>query len=114
MLGDYRHMMLLQRSPGQLRRSGLQLLSLKLQLVQVTIRVFLNGPRLLQALLDTRFTSLAREFNPQNGQLQLSTFQIINVNGNGESGVALCVRISALKSYCMMLCMVLCVTLCMT
>ncbi|KAM3711227.1 hypothetical protein ACJW31_01G091900 [Castanea mollissima] len=53
-----------------------------------TIGVSLNGPKLHQALLDTRFTGLVGEFNLQNGQLQSSTFQIINVNGNGERGVA--------------------------
>ncbi|KAM3686050.1 hypothetical protein ACB098_11G170600 [Castanea mollissima] len=53
-----------------------------------TMGVSLNGPKLHQALLDTRFTGLAGEFSLQNGQLQSSTFQIINVNGNGERGVA--------------------------
>ena len=53
-----------------------------------TTGVSLNGPILLQALLDTRFIGLAGEFSLQNGQVQLSTFQIINVNGNGERGVA--------------------------
>nr|POE92241.1 glutamate receptor 2.8 [Quercus suber] len=53
-----------------------------------TMGVSLNGPKLLQALLDTRFTGLAGKFSLQNGQLQSSTFQIINVNGNGERGVA--------------------------
>ncbi|KAF3947220.1 hypothetical protein CMV_026617 [Castanea mollissima] len=53
-----------------------------------TMGVSLNGPKLRQALLDTRFTGLAGEFSLQNGQLQSSTFQIINVNGNGERGVA--------------------------
>ncbi|KAM4130329.1 hypothetical protein ACJW30_01G092700 [Castanea mollissima] len=53
-----------------------------------TMGFSLNGPKLRQALLDTRFTGLVGEFNLQNGQLQSSTFQIINVNGNGERGVA--------------------------
>ena len=53
-----------------------------------TMGVSLNGPKLRQALLDTRFTGLAGEFSLPNGQLQSSTFQIINVNGNGERGVA--------------------------
>ena len=34
-----------------------------------TMGVSLNGPKLHQALLDTRFTGLAGEFNLQNGQL---------------------------------------------
>ncbi|KAM4122559.1 hypothetical protein ACB094_01G093000 [Castanea mollissima] len=53
-----------------------------------TIGVSLNGPKLCQALLDTKFSGLAGKFSLQNGQLQSSTFQIINVNGNGERGVA--------------------------
>ncbi|KAL4600885.1 hypothetical protein ACB092_11G232400 [Castanea dentata] len=53
-----------------------------------TMGVSLNGPKLRQALSDTRFTGLAGEFSLQNGQLQSSTFQIINVNDNGERGVA--------------------------
>ena len=47
-----------------------------------TMGVFLNGPKLRQALLDTKFSGLAGEFSLQNGQLQSLTFQIINVNGN--------------------------------
>ena len=38
--------------------------------------------------MDTRFTGLAREFNLQNGHLQSSNFQIINVNGHGEREAA--------------------------
>ena len=53
-----------------------------------TLGVSLNGPKLHQTLLDTRFIGLAGDFNLQNGQLQSSTFQIFNVNGNGERGVA--------------------------
>ena len=53
-----------------------------------TMGVSLNGPKLHQALLDTRFTGLAREFNLQNGHLQSSNFQIINVNGHGEREAA--------------------------
>ena len=53
-----------------------------------TMGVSLNGPKLRQALLDTKFSGLAGEFSLQNGQLQSLTFQIINVNGNGERGVA--------------------------
>ncbi|KAB1205094.1 Glutamate receptor 2.7 [Morella rubra] len=47
-----------------------------------------NGPKLRQVLLGTRFRGLAGEFNLVNGQLESSTFQIINVNGNGERAVA--------------------------
>jgi ionotropic glutamate receptor len=53
-----------------------------------TIRVFQNGPKLREALLGVRFTGLTGELNLVNGQLQLSTFEIINVNGNGKRGIA--------------------------
>ena len=36
------------------------------------------------------------------------------VVGNGNFIFVVCVRISVLKFYCMMLCMLLCMTLCMT
>jgi ionotropic glutamate receptor len=49
-----------------------------------TIRVSQNGSKLRDALLGIRFTGLAGDFNLVNGQLQSSTFEIINVNGNGE------------------------------
>ncbi|KAG2663781.1 hypothetical protein I3760_16G049100 [Carya illinoinensis] len=42
-----------------------------------------DGPKLREAIQDTKFRGLAGEFNLLNGQLQSSTFQIINVNGNG-------------------------------
>jgi ionotropic glutamate receptor len=53
-----------------------------------TIRVFQNGPKLREALLGVRFTGLTGELNLVNGQLQSSTFEIINVNGNGQRGIA--------------------------
>ncbi|KAB1202887.1 Glutamate receptor 2.7 [Morella rubra] len=46
------------------------------------------GPKLREALLATRFRGLAGEFSLVKGQLQSETFQIINVNGNGERGIA--------------------------
>ncbi|KAG6673424.1 hypothetical protein I3842_16G111400 [Carya illinoinensis] len=46
-----------------------------------------DGPKLREAIQDTKFRGLAGEFNLLNGQLQSSTFQIINVNGNGERQV---------------------------
>ncbi|KAK7855018.1 glutamate receptor 2.7 [Quercus suber] len=52
------------------------------------IGVSQNGPKLREALLGTRFTGLAGDFSLVNGQLQSSTFKIINVNGNGERGIA--------------------------
>uniref|UniRef100_A0A2N9GHA5 Ionotropic glutamate receptor C-terminal domain-containing protein n=1 Tax=Fagus sylvatica TaxID=28930 RepID=A0A2N9GHA5_FAGSY len=53
-----------------------------------TIKVSQNGPKLRKALRGTRFRGLAGEFRLDNGQLQSSTFQIINVNGNGERVIA--------------------------
>ena len=47
-----------------------------------------NGPKLCEALLGIKFKGLAGNFNLFNGQSQSSTFKIINVNGNGERGVA--------------------------
>ena len=52
------------------------------------IGVSQNGPKLREALLGTRFTGLAGDFSLVNGQLQSSTFKIINVNGNGARGIA--------------------------
>ncbi|XP_028807062.1 glutamate receptor 2.7-like [Neltuma alba] len=46
-----------------------------------------NGERLRGALLDTRFRGISGEFSVIDGQLQASTFEIINVNGNGERRV---------------------------
>ncbi|MED6203634.1 hypothetical protein PIB30_001332 [Stylosanthes scabra] len=43
-----------------------------------------SGEELRDALSDTRFSGLAGEFSLINGQLDATTFQIINVNGNGE------------------------------
>lgn len=53
-----------------------------------TIRVSQNGPKLRKSLLGIRFTGLTGNFSLVNGQLQSSTFEIINVNGNGERGIA--------------------------
>jgi ionotropic glutamate receptor len=53
-----------------------------------TITVSQNGPKLRKALLGVRFTGLTGNFSLVNGQLQSSTFEIINVNGNGERGIA--------------------------
>jgi ionotropic glutamate receptor len=53
-----------------------------------TIEVSQNGLKLCEALLGVRFIGLAGDFSLVNGQLQSSTFEIINVNRNGERGVA--------------------------
>ena len=54
-----------------------------------TIGVSQNGPKLRKALWATRFRGLVGEFSLDNGQLQSSPFEIINVNGNGERRIAL-------------------------
>ncbi|XP_024022693.1 glutamate receptor 2.8 [Morus notabilis] len=41
------------------------------------------GPKLCEALSSTKFRGLAGDFSLVDGQLQSSTFQIVNVNGNG-------------------------------
>ncbi|XP_061374921.1 glutamate receptor 2.7-like isoform X2 [Gastrolobium bilobum] len=46
-----------------------------------------NGEKLREALSNTRFTGLSGEFNVLGGQLQASTFEIINVVGDGERRV---------------------------
>lgn len=42
------------------------------------------GPRLVEALSSTNFRGLSGNFSLLNGQLQSSTFQIVNVIGSGE------------------------------
>ncbi|KAL6216779.1 hypothetical protein ACLB2K_009998 [Fragaria x ananassa] len=46
-----------------------------------------SGPELVRELSATKFTGLSGNFRIINGQLQSSTFQIVNVNDNGERGV---------------------------
>ncbi|CAN6539557.1 unnamed protein product [Malus baccata var. baccata] len=43
-----------------------------------------NGPQLVQELSGTKFKGLSGDFNLFNGQLQSSTFVIVNVFGSGE------------------------------
>ncbi|KAL8043601.1 hypothetical protein ABFX02_09G128013 [Erythranthe guttata] len=47
------------------------------------------GPKLLAAMLDTKFEGLAGNFQLVNGQLQPSSFQILNVNGNALKEVGI-------------------------
>ncbi|XP_052181358.1 glutamate receptor 2.9-like [Diospyros lotus] len=42
------------------------------------------GPRLLQSIRNMTFKDLSGEFNLVNGELQSSTFQIVNVNGKQD------------------------------
>ena len=42
-----------------------------------------NGPRLCEALSSTRFTGVAGDFSLANGQLQTSSFEVVNVIGRG-------------------------------
>ncbi|KAI3444603.1 hypothetical protein Pfo_001268 [Paulownia fortunei] len=46
-----------------------------------------TGPKLLRALLATRFTGVAGEFNLVNGQLEQTPYQIVNVVGRDEREV---------------------------
>ncbi|XP_061951242.1 glutamate receptor 2.8-like [Populus nigra] len=48
-----------------------------------TLGVSLNGPNLVQALSNITFKGLTGDYLFDNGQLQSSAFQIINVNDNG-------------------------------
>ncbi|KAG8380243.1 hypothetical protein BUALT_Bualt07G0173000 [Buddleja alternifolia] len=48
-----------------------------------------TGPKLLEAMLDTRFEGLGGNFNMVNEQLEPSSFQILNVVGNGPREVGL-------------------------
>ena len=43
-----------------------------------------SGPELAQSLMRTRFKGLSGDFRLVNGQLQTSTFEIVNVNESGE------------------------------
>lgn len=51
------------------------------------LKVSQSGPELVRKLSGTRFTGLSGDFILINGQLQSSTFQVVNVNDNGERGV---------------------------
>ncbi|KAJ0031595.1 hypothetical protein Pint_12583 [Pistacia integerrima] len=46
-----------------------------------------NGPKLLESLSVTRFRGLTRDYTFVDGQLQSLAFQILNVNGDGETGI---------------------------
>ncbi|KAL7166279.1 hypothetical protein ACSBR2_037035 [Camellia fascicularis] len=52
-----------------------------------TFGVSQNGPKLLPALLNTKFRGLSGDFHIVDGQLQSSTYQIVNVIGNGGRGI---------------------------
>ncbi|KAJ0031593.1 hypothetical protein Pint_12585 [Pistacia integerrima] len=46
-----------------------------------------NGPKLLESLSGTRFRGLTGDYTFVDGQLQSLAFQILNVNGDGETGI---------------------------
>ncbi|KAG8380245.1 hypothetical protein BUALT_Bualt07G0173200 [Buddleja alternifolia] len=48
-----------------------------------------TGPKLLEAMLDTTFEGLGGNFNMVNEQLEPSSFQILNVVGNGPREVGI-------------------------
>ncbi|XP_052209397.1 glutamate receptor 2.3-like [Diospyros lotus] len=52
-----------------------------------TLGVSQMGPKLLQALKNTKFKGLSGHFQMADGQLQTSAYQIVNVNGNGHKGI---------------------------
>ncbi|KAJ7958448.1 Glutamate receptor [Quillaja saponaria] len=52
-----------------------------------TLEVSQNGEKLREALSSTRFRGLTGDFDLVNGQLQPSTFHIININSNGIRGI---------------------------
>ncbi|KAL7100383.1 hypothetical protein ACP275_09G142700 [Erythranthe tilingii] len=49
----------------------------------------LTGPKLLAAMLETKFEGLAGDFHLVNGQLQPSSFHILNVNGKDLTQVGM-------------------------
>ncbi|PQM35373.1 glutamate receptor 2.8-like [Prunus yedoensis var. nudiflora] len=53
-----------------------------------TFKVSQYGPKLAQALSNTRFKGIAGDFSLDCGQLQSSRFQILNVNGDGVRTIA--------------------------
>ncbi|KAM2995254.1 hypothetical protein FF2_042241 [Malus domestica] len=53
-----------------------------------TFEVSQYGPKLSQALSNTSFKGIAGDFRLDDGQLQASTFRIVNVNGDGVRTIA--------------------------
>ncbi|OIT29132.1 PREDICTED: glutamate receptor 2.7-like [Nicotiana attenuata] len=51
-----------------------------------------DGPKLLQAILNTTFKGLSGDFQIVDGQLQSPAYQIINVFGNGAKGIGFWTR----------------------
>ncbi|CAL2276593.1 unnamed protein product [Prunus armeniaca] len=51
------------------------------------LEVSQSGPQLAREISRTRFKGLSGDFSLIKGQLQSSTFQVINMNDNGERGV---------------------------
>ncbi|KAL7189339.1 hypothetical protein ACSBR1_039057 [Camellia fascicularis] len=52
-----------------------------------TLGVSQNGPKLLQALLNTKFRGLSGDFHIVDGQFQSSAYQIVNVISNRRRGL---------------------------
>ncbi|KAF8031105.1 hypothetical protein BT93_D0333 [Corymbia citriodora subsp. variegata] len=52
-----------------------------------TMGVSQNGQKLLQKLVNVTFTGLTGNFSLVNGQLESSTFQIVNINGKAARGI---------------------------
>ncbi|XP_009773887.1 glutamate receptor 2.7-like isoform X2 [Nicotiana sylvestris] len=56
------------------------------------IGVSKDGPKLLQAILNTTFKGLSGDFQIVDGQLRSPAYQIINVIGNGAKGIGFWTR----------------------
>lgn len=52
-----------------------------------TVGISVNGPKLLKAIIESKFRGISGDFDLVDGQLQSSAFQIINVVGRGGRGV---------------------------
>ncbi|XP_062021430.1 glutamate receptor 2.9-like, partial [Rosa rugosa] len=51
------------------------------------LEISLSGPELVRELSSTRFIGISGDFSLLDGQLQSSTFEVVNVNNNGERGI---------------------------
>ncbi|XP_024167324.2 glutamate receptor 2.8 [Rosa chinensis] len=62
-----------------------------------TLKVSQYGPKLAQALSSTRFNGIAGDVSLIDGQLQSSTFKIVNINGDVARGVGFWTLQSGIK-----------------
>ncbi|KAG8380241.1 hypothetical protein BUALT_Bualt07G0172800 [Buddleja alternifolia] len=59
----------------------------------------LTGPKLMRAIAEVTFQGLAGKFHLVNGQLETSSFQILNVVGDGEREVGIWTPTQGILSY---------------